>query len=176
MERYFAKRTEGDYTETQRILAVPGHAQGAKEAYAHYVRMYNVKDGRSFFNALRGLLKELGKAGYTKSPVGWNVVGGKFVKFEDMTYQQLFSSFASVQQTIAKWVWNLVPANTELHIPLLEQGLVFRANDVDAVMGLLFELLHTHNGRFDFDAESGMYHLEGRLFKCLASPILGGVI
>ena len=167
MERYFAKRTEGDFTETQKIKATPGHAKLAKDAYVSCARKYDLRDGRSFFRGLRELLKELGKAGYTKNQEGWNVVGGKFVKFDDMTHQQLFSSFASVQQAVAKWVWNLVPAITELHLPLLEQGLVFKANDVQAVMELLFEFMQEHKGRFCVDTELGMHHLEGRLLKCL---------
>lgn len=168
MERYFAKRNEGDYSETQRIKADPGHKQLVIQAYSECVRKYGVKDGRTFFNALRRLLKELGRVGHTKEPTGWRVAGGRFIEFEDMTHQQLFASFASVQQAVAKWVWNVVPANAELHLPLLEEGLVFKANDVQAVMALLFELLHKHKDYFMFDEEdNGMYRLEQRLVKCL---------
>lgn len=171
MNCYFVKRAEGDFSETQRIKATDGHAKLAIAAYAICARKYELKDGRSFFNALRVLLKELGKAGYIENPAGWKVVGGRFVKFEDMTHQQLFASFASVQQTIGKWVWNLVPANVDLHLPLLEENLVFKANDVNVVMELLFELLQKHKGFFDVDAEQGMHHLDARLLKKLSNSV-----
>jgi hypothetical protein len=61
-----------------------------------------------------------------------------------------------------------LPANTALHCQVLEEGLVFKANDVGAVMELVFELLQLHKGHYGFDAELGMYHLEERAFKCLS--------
>ena len=167
MNCYFVKRAEGDFSETQRIKATKGHAKLAIAAYGLCARKYGVKDGRPFFNALRVLLKELGKAGYTENPAGWKVVGGRLIKFEDMTHQQLFASFASVQQTVGKWVWNLVPADIDLHLPLLEEDLVFKANDVTVVMELLFELLQKHKGHFDIDTERGMQYLDTRLLSKL---------
>jgi len=165
---YFAKRSEGDFSETQRIKATEGHAKLVIAAYAICARKYAVEDGRLFFNALRVLLKELGKAGYTERPEGWKVTGGRFAKFEGMTQRQLFASFASVQQTIAKWVYDLVPVEIDLHLPLLEEDLVFKANDVNVVMVLLFELLQKHKGLFDVDTEQGMHHLDTRLLKKLS--------
>lgn len=169
MNCYFVKRAEGDLSETQRIKAANGHANLAKAAYANCARKHGLKDGRSFFNTLRVLLKELGRAGYTENPAGWKVVGGRFVKFEDMTHQQLFASFASVQQTVGKWVWNLVPADIDLHLPLLEESLVFKANDVNVVMDLLFELLQKYKGYFDIDVEQGMHYLDTRLLNKLSN-------
>lgn len=169
MERYFDKRTEGDFSETQRIKAEVGHAQQVRLAYAACVKQYEVKDGRSFFAALRGLLSALGKAGYTKQADGWCVTGGRFINFANMSHQQLFATWASVQQAIAKWVWNVVPAHAELHCEVLVKELVFKANDLQAVMVLLFELLQAYRGHFVYDQELGLHHLEGRLIKCLNS-------
>ncbi|NTV72370.1 MAG: hypothetical protein HGA71_19780 [Azonexaceae bacterium] len=168
MNRYFDKRSEGDFTETQKIIATAGHAELAKQAYVLCVKKYEVKDGRSFFTALRGLLRLLGQAGHTQKTEGWHVPGGKFLPFDKMTHQQLFATWASVQQTVAKWVWNILPANADLHCQLLEQGLVFKANDVCAVMELVFELLQMHKGHFGIDLELGLYHLEGKVMTCLA--------
>lgn len=167
MERYFAKRTEGDFSETQRIRAGAGHAQLVTQAYVACSRQFAVKDGRRFFKALQELLSALGEAGYTKDAKGWHVTGGKFVQFGSMTNRQIFATWASVQQTVAKWIWNLLPTNTELHFPILEHQLVFKANDVSAVMQLLFELLHAGNGRFIFDSEQGLEYYEAKVMKCL---------
>lgn len=167
MERYFVQRTEGDFSETQKIKAEVGHAHLARLAYAACAKKFEVKDGRSFFDALRSLLSYLGKAGYTKQAEGWGVTGGRFVAFSKMTHQQIFATWASVQQTIAKWVWNIAPAHTDLHCEILTRELVFKANDVQAVMELLFEVLQLHKGYFAFDDEIGAHNLEGRLVKCL---------
>lgn len=169
MERYFVKRTKEDFSETQKIKAEVGHAQQAKLAYALCAKKFEVADGRSFFAALKALLVSLGRAGYTKQPDGWKVTGGRFQEFSRMTHQQLFATWASVQQAIAKWIWNVVPAHTHLHCEMLTKELVFKANDVQAVMELLFEVLQQHKGYFSFDDEQGLYHLEGRLVKCLVS-------
>lgn len=169
MERYFAKRTEGDFTETQRIKAEVGHAELARQAFVKCVREYEVKDGRSFLAALKNLLKELGRSGYTEHPEGWHVTGGKFLTFERMTHQQIFAKWASVQQAIAKWIWNLLPANIELYTSQLEQGLVFRANDVKAVMCLVCELLYSPSLKlFYVDTEQGMNKLEAKVLSCLS--------
>lgn len=169
MERYFAKRTEGDFTETQRIKAEAGHAELARHAFVECVRDYEVRDGRSFLAALKELLRELGRCGYTAHPEGWHVTGGKFLPFEKMTLQQIFAKWGSVQQAIAKWVWNLLPANLELYASQIEQGLVFRANDVKAVMGLVCDLLY-HPGLklFYVDTEQGIAKLETKVLACLS--------
>ena len=118
-ERYFAKRAEGDFAETQRIKAVVGHAVVVRQAFGRCLREYEVKDGRSFFRALRDLLKELGKAGHTKNEDGWHAPGGKFLPFEKLSPQQLFGTWASVQQAVAKWIWNLLPTS-DLYLAVTE--------------------------------------------------------
>lgn len=169
MERYFAKRIEGDLSETQRIKAEAGHAELARQAFVECVRGYEVRDGRSFLAALKELLKELGRRGYTAHPEGWHVTGGKFLPFEKMTLQQIFAKWGSVQQAIAKWVWNLLPANLELYASLIEQGLVFRANDVKAVMSLVCDLLYHPSLRlFYVDSEQGIAKLETKVLSCLS--------
>jgi hypothetical protein len=168
MNRYFVKRTEGDFSETQKIKASAGHALLAKQAYVVCANKFEVADGRSFFKGLRAFLRELSAAGYTQQVGTWRVTGGKFIPFEKLTHQQIFATWASVQQAIAKWIWNLLPANTYLHCQLLEQDLVFKANDVLAIMELVFELLYQYKGQYGFDPELGMYNLEGRVLKCLS--------
>lgn len=169
MNCYFVKRAEGDFSETQRIKAEVGHAELARQAFVKCVREYEVRDGRSFLAALKNLLKELGRVGFTEHPEGWHVTGGKFLSFEKMTLQQIFAKWGSVQQAIAKWVWNLLPANLELYTSQIEQGLVFRANDVKAVMGLVCELLY-HPGLklFYVDTEQGISKLETKVLSCLS--------
>lgn len=167
MMRYFSERVEGDYSETQKITAEVGHSEQVRKAFAACVRKYGVKDCRPFFTALKILLTELSKAGFTQQPNGWHVTGGKFVTFDKMTHHQLFATWASVQQTIAKWVHNTLPANTDLWLAILEGDLVFEANDVQAVMELLFDFLQLGKGYFSVDIEQGMQYLESRLIKCL---------
>lgn len=169
MNRYFVKRIEGDYSETQRIKAETGHADLAKQAFGACFRKYKLQDGRSFFVALKKLLTELSRAEYTQKPNGWNVTGGKFVTFDKMTPHQLFATWASVQQTIAKWVYNTLQAKTDLWLTVLEGNLVFKANDVLVVTELLFDFLQVKPGYFLFDTESKMYEHENRLIEKLSA-------
>ncbi len=167
MNKFFSIRAEGDYSETQKITAEVGHSGLVRKAFAECVQKHGVKDCRPFFAALKGLLTELSKAGFTQQPNGWHVTGGKFVTFDKMTHHQLFATWASVQQTIAKWVHATLPSNTEIWLEILENDLVFKANDIQAVMELLFEFLQMGKGYFAVDTEQGMEYLEGRLVKCL---------
>jgi len=169
MNCYFVKRADGDYNETQKIKAQAGHALLAKQAFGACFRKCKIEDGRSFFVELKKLLNELSKAEYTQKPNGWNVTGGKFLTFEKMTAQQLFATWASVQQTIAKWIYNTLQAKTDLWLSILEQNLVFKANDVMAVTELLFDFLQVRPGYFMFDTERSMYEHENRLIEKLSA-------
>jgi hypothetical protein len=117
---------------------------------------------------LQKLLQELGKAGFTKAPEGWHVTGGKFVTFNKMTLQQIFATWASVQQAIAKWIYSLLPLDAATYANLIEHELVFKANDVQVVMGLVFDLLY-HSGMklFYVDTEQGINQLETKVLICL---------
>lgn len=85
-----------------------------------------------------------------------------------MTAHQIFASWASVQQTIAKWVYQLLPGHADLWSVLLAEGLVFKANDVRAVMCLLFAVLyHPGANAFTVDLEQGLGKLEERVIACL---------
>lgn len=165
MDRYFAKRTEGDFSETQRIKAEVGHATLVKKAYCACARREGVGDARLFFVALRSLLVELGKRGYTQHPDGWHVTGGRFQRFDGMSAQQIFAKWASVQQTIAKWIFDILPSNIDLYAKLLEGGLVFKANDLEAVITFLMRFLRLTDSLFDLPTEG----LEKRAFKVLMS-------
>ena len=169
MNCYFAKRADGDYSETQKIKAKSGHALLARQAFGACIKKYKLDDSRSFFAALKKLLNELSRAEYTQKPNGWNVTGGKFLTFDKMTPHQLFATWASVQQTIAKWVHDTVQGNTNLWLIVLEQNLVFKANDVLAVTELIFDFLQVRPGYFMFDAERSMYEHENRLIEKLGA-------
>ncbi len=167
MKRYFAKRAEGDLADTQKIVAVVGHADKVRKAFVRTLKMDQRYKMPLFFGALQNLLKELGKRGYTVKPDGFHVTGGRFVKFEGMSRAQIFGKFASVQQAVAKWVWKVTESDEELWMKMVEEDLVFRANELDAVMALLFELFD-HNGYLAYDYEErGFDAFEQRLLLCL---------
>ena len=167
MSRYFVKRTEGDLANTQIIKAEVGHAAKARKAFVASLR----KDARYkmplFLDALRNLLKELGKRGYTAQADAIRVTGGRLVKFEDLSREQLFGIFASVQQAVAKWVWKATESDDELWLKLVEEDLVFCANDVQAVMDLLFSIFD-HNGYLAYDYEErGFDAFQMRMLSCV---------
>ena len=167
MKQYFVKRSEGDLAETQRIVAKDGHAVKVRKAFVVSLR----KDARYkmplFLDALRNLLRELGKRGYTAQADAIRVTGGRLVKFEDLSRGQLFGIFASVQQAVAKWVWKATESDDELWIKLVEDDLVFCANDVQAVMNLLFSIFD-HNGYLAYDYEErGFDAFQMRMLSCV---------
>lgn len=167
MERYFAKRAEGDFADTQRIVAEDGHAQKVRKLFVDALKKYQGGSASLFIGALKNLLKELGKRGYTQKPAGIHVTGGRFVKFEDLSRDQIFGIFASIQQAVAKWVWKTAGANDDLWMKMVEEDLVFRANEVEAVLALLFEIFD-HKGFLAYDYEErGFNAFERRMLSCL---------
>lgn len=167
MSRYFVKRADGDLANTQKIKAEVGHALKVRKAFVISLR----KDARYkvslFLGALRNLLKELGKRGYTKQADAIRVTGGKMVKFEDLSRDQLFGIFASVQQAVGKWVWKATEGDDELWLKLVDEDLVFCANDVQAVMNLLFSIFD-HNGYLAYDYEErGFDAFQMRMLSCI---------
>ena len=169
MNRYFVKRTESDYADTQRIVAKDGHALKVRKFFVAELRKRkcNVERMNHFLGALRNLLKELGKRGYTAQVDAIRVTGGRLVKFEDLSRDQLFGRFASVQQAVAKWVRKAVETNNELWMNLVEKDLVFKANDAQAVMKLLFDLFD-YNGFLAYDYEErGFDAFQQRMLSCV---------
>lgn len=167
MEQYFVKRADGDLAETQLIVSEVGHSIDVRKAYVEAFKKKACYESKHFVSALKKLLKELGKQGYTKDPNGINAPGGRFTKFEDLTIQQIFGRFATVQQAVAKWVYKAVGSKDELWIKLIEEDLVFKANDVEAVMNLLFSIFD-HNGYLAYDYEErGFDAFQQRMLSCV---------
>ena len=159
--RYFAKRTEGDLPGTQFVKAKAGHAHEARRAFGRCLREYKAKKGHMFFSALRELLAHLGKKGYGQSQDVWHVTGGKRKPFDQLTANQLFATWASVQRVISDWVYDLLTLYGQLPE---EEDLVFKGNDVYAVMHLLFRL--TCKGDMFLLPPND---LEGEVLKCLTT-------
>lgn len=168
MERYFVKRAEKDLADTQRIVATDGHAVKVRKFLVASLRQNKRYTSPLFVDALKNLLKELGKRGYTEKPDGLHAPGGRFVKFEDLSRDQMLGKFASIQQAVAKWVWKATESNDDLWMKLVEEDLVFCANDASAVMNLLFELFD-HNGYLAYDYEErGFDAFQQRLLSCIS--------
>lgn len=169
MSRYFVKRTEGDLANTQKIKAEVGHAAKARKVFVESVRQrkYRSEQIQQFFGALRNLLKELGKRGYTAQADVIRAPGGRMVKFEGLSRDQLFGIFASVQQAVGKWVWKATESDDELWLKMVEEDLVFCANDVQAVMNLLLNIFD-HNGYLAYDYEErGFDAFQMRMLSCV---------
>lgn len=172
MEKYFGKRTEGDLAETQKIVAEGGHSRLVAQAYSANMRKHHVKTAESFFMCLALLMAELAKLEYTKSEKGWYVPGRRLVPFGRVTNRQWLGSFASVQQAVGKWIYNHSLNDLDLFDLIQEADLVFKANDVAAVMGLLFELFvvgHVASEailQFESDRQSPNF-FQTRVLKCL---------
>jgi hypothetical protein len=173
MGRYFAIRIDGDLAETQRIYAVAGHARLATQAYSACARRSDVRNAETFFSCLRKLLYELCKLGYTKSKDRWAVTGGKSIPLEQVSGRQFFGTFASVQQAVGKWVYNHLINDLDLFDEVQQNELVFKANDVGAVMELLFDLFtvgHSRNGailQLEVDSQDPQF-FQNRVLKCLS--------
>jgi hypothetical protein len=158
-ERYFAERQEGDLGGTQFVKADIGHAHSARLAFGKCVREFAVRKPQTFFSALRELLAQLAKKGYGQHQAGWRVTGGKTIPFEKLTHAQIFGTWASVQRVLSDWIYDLLT----LYGKLPEEGkLVFKGNDVHAVMHLLFQLTY-RTDIFVLPPND----LEGEVMKCL---------
>lgn len=167
MTQYFVKRAENDLADTQRIVAKDGHALKIRKHFVASLRQNKRYTSPLFVDALKSLLRELGKRGYTEKPDGLHAPGGRFVKFENLSRGQMLGKFASIQQAVAKWVWKATESNDDLWMKLVEEDLVFCANDAQAVMALLFELFD-HNGYLAYDYEErGFDAFQQRLLSCL---------
>ncbi len=168
MNKYFAKRAEGDFADTQRIDAEVGHSKIVRKLFVDALKNYQQGSASLFIGALKNLLKELGKRGYTEKPDAIRVTGGRWVNFEDLSRDQILGRFASIQQAVAKWVWKTAGANDDLWMKMVERDLVFRANEIEAVLGLLFEIFD-HKGYLAYDYEErGFDAFQKRMLSCLA--------
>lgn len=160
MDRYFAKRTAGDLAETQKIIADVGHSRLVAQAYSNCLNKHR-KNGattQKFFSSLKVLLNELGKLGYTR--LDWKVPGGRVLPIDSVNPRQFLGSFASIQQAIGKWLYNHTLEDPELLATIHANDLVFKANDVQAVMNLLFELLIV-------DHDNWLHDLATKVLTCL---------
>lgn len=168
MTQYFVKRAENDFADMQRVAAEDGHALKVRKFLVASLRQNKRYTCPLFVDALKILLKELGKRGYTEKSDGLIAPGGRFVKFEDLSRDQLLGKFASIQQAVAKWVWKATETNDDLWMRIVEDDLVFCANDASAVMQLLFELFD-YNGYLAYDAkEHGFDAFQQRLLACIS--------
>lgn len=169
MSRYFVKRSDGDLANTQKIIAKVGHGAKARKVFVESVRQrkYKAEQTLQFFGALKNLLKELGKRGYTEQADVIRAPGRRLVKFEDLSRDQMFGIFASVQQAVAKWVWKATESDGELWLKNASEDLVFCANDVQAVMNLLLSIFD-HNGYLAYDYEErGFDAFQMRMLSCV---------
>lgn len=171
---YFAKRKEGDLSESQFIKAKPGHAAAPANAFALRVKKSNGdKPDLMFRRALGQLMTELGKRGLTgkNNEEGWKIHYGKYKTFMEMTVKDFCCVFASTQLTVSNWINRMTDLSTELWSKMHEYDVVFKTNDPRSVMLFLFDIFdHKGMSYYDWD-ERGFETFEQRVIKKLLEDI-----
>lgn len=177
---FFKPKKEGDFTDVAKIEAGEGYKQHVIAAYVRFARRNNLRDARGLVRATLSVLKLLDKQGLvdTKANTGGLVVGKRFTRFENMSPQQLFAKWATVQQAFGRMVVEAVYTDIDLLEVTNAKGVIFQADDLDISFELIGALTNTHHPvdlhRYGLSADFEYTELVTRLVKLLRKQLLEG--